>query len=104
MHGNAKKNNALHHLYDIFAQIDRDTYKYGISADPIDPDDNLSERARSQVEEWNMAAGHAKFSAEILLTEIPGRAAALKIEREHIDAYFEKNGRNPLGNKFPKRK
>jgi hypothetical protein len=103
MHGNAKDNSNPHHLYDIFKRIDRDTFKYGISDDPIDPEDGLSARVRDQIEEWNMAAEYNKFDAEILIRDIPGRAAALQIERQHIDAYYEKHGRNPLGNKYPKR-
>ena len=103
MHGNARGNSNPHHLYYIFKRADRDTFKYAISDDPIDEEDGLSARARDQVEEWNLAAEYNKFSAEILIKGIPGREAALKIERQHIDAYYDENGRNPLGNKFPKR-
>jgi hypothetical protein len=104
MHGNALKNDNLHHLYDIFKRADNDTFKYGISDDPIDPEDGLSARARDQVEDWNMAAEYNKFDAKILLSNIPGRSAALQIELDHIDAYYQKHGRNPKGNKYPKRK
>ena len=101
MHGNANKNPNSHHLYDIFVEKNRDTFKYGISDDPIDVEDQLSERARAQVEEWNMAAEYNKFAAEILIKDIPGGSAALKIERAYIDAYYEINGRNPIGNNTP---
>ena len=104
MHGNAKKNTNPHHLYDIFKRAGRDTFKYGISDDPIDEEDGLSARVRDQVEEWNMAAEYNKFGAEILINDIAGRENALLIERQYIDAYYEEHGRNPLGNKFPKRK
>lgn len=104
MHGNSKSNSNLHHLYDIFKLVDRETFKYGISDDPIDNEDGLSARAREQVEEMNLAAEYTKFGAEILIKDIPGRALALKIERKHIDDFYEKNGRNPKGNKYPKRK
>ena len=104
MHGNTKINDNLHHLYEIFKRIDRVTFKYGISDDPIDEEDGLAARVREQLEEWNMAAEYHKFGAEILLKDIPGRAAALRIERQHIDAYFEKHGRNPVGNRYPRRK
>ncbi len=102
-HGNAKSNENPHHLYDIFKRVDGDTFKYGISDDPIE-EDGLSARAREQVNEWNMAAEYTKFDAKILLTDIPGRIAALALERAYIDAYYEEHGRNPAGNKFPKRK
>lgn len=103
MHGNDKRNSNLHHLYDIYKNSDRDTFKYGISDDPIDSD-GLSARARDQLEAMNLAAEYEKFDAEILLTDIPGRVEALRVEREYIDAYYEKYGRNPLGNKYPLRK
>jgi hypothetical protein len=66
--------------------------------------DGLSARARDQLAEMNLAAEYDKFSAEILVTDIPGRAEALRIEREYIDVYYEKYGRNPVGNKYPVRK
>lgn len=103
MHGNDKRNSNLHHLYDIYKNSDRDTFKYGISDDPIDSD-GLSARARDQLEAMNLAAEYEKFDVEILLTDIPGRVEALRVEREYIDAYYEKYGRNPLGNKYPLRK
>ena len=103
MHGNDKRNTNLHHLYDIFRNNNRDTFKYGISDDPIDAD-GLSARARDQLEELNLAAEFHKFDAEILVTSIPGRAEALHVERQYIDAYFDQHGHNPIGNKFPRRK
>jgi hypothetical protein len=51
-HGNSLKNGNLHHLYEIFKKEDDDTYKYGISDDPIEVD-GLSERVRKQVLEMN---------------------------------------------------
>ncbi len=103
MHGNSKANSNLHHLYNIFKRSDMDTFKYGISDDPIEEEDGLSARARDQLEEMNLAAEYDKFGAEILLTEIPGRMEALRIERSYIDAYYEEHGRNPKGNKYPRR-
>ena len=34
-HGNSLDNPNLHHLYDIFKIVDGDTFKYGITDDPI---------------------------------------------------------------------
>lgn len=42
MHGNAKENPNAHHLYRIFKLAGRETFKYGISDDPVDPEDSLS--------------------------------------------------------------
>ncbi len=104
MHGNSRENPNPHHLYRIFKLAERETFKYGISDDPIDPEDGLSARVRGQVEEWNLAAEYNKFGAEILLIDIAGREAALLIERQYIYAYYMERGKNPPGNKFPKRK
>lgn len=103
MHGNDKRNANPHHLYDIYRNSNRDTFKYGISDDPIDSD-GLSARVRDQLESLNLAAEFQKFDAEILITDIPGRIKALEIERSYIDAYFEEHGHNPVGNKYPNRK
>ncbi len=103
IHGNALDNPNLHHLYQIFRIDNGDTYKYGISDDPIDTD-SLSERARKQVIEMNRAVEFEKYEAKILITNIIGRLEAVRIEREYIDAYYQKHGRNPLGNITPKRK
>lgn len=104
MHGNAKENPNPHHLYRIFKLAENETFKYGISDDPLDPEDGLSARVRDQVEEWNLAAEYHKFGAEIVQYDIAGREAALHMERLYIDAYYEKRGKNPPGNKYPRRK
>jgi URI fold toxin 2 len=103
MHGNDHRNSNPHHLYDLFRSSNHDTFKYGISDDPID-EDGLSARVRDQLEALNLAAEYQKFEAEILLIDIPGRKKALEVERHYIDAYYERHGHNPIGNKFPIRK
>ncbi|MBL7814639.1 MAG: hypothetical protein JNL70_06505 [Saprospiraceae bacterium] len=103
LHGNALDNPNIHHLYDIYKKANGDTYKYGISDDPIDSD-GLSERARKQMTEMNRAAEFDKYGAQILVKDIEGRADAIRIERQYIDAYYHKHGRNPIGNLIPKRK
>ena len=103
MHGNDKRNANPHHLYDIYKSSNRDTFKYGISDDPIE-DDGLSARARDQLDALNLAAEYRKFEAEILVENIPGRAKALELERSYIDAYYQQHGHNPPGNKYPLRK
>ena len=100
-HGNSLDNFNLHHLYVILKKEDGDTFKYGISDDPIEAD-GLSERVRRQVFEMNRAAEYDKYAAQILLTDIEGRAEAARIERTFIDDYYYKNERNPIGNLIPK--
>ncbi len=103
LHGNSLENPNLHHLYEIFKIENGDTFKYGITDDPIDAD-GLSERVRRQLFEMNNAAEYEKYDAHILIKDIEGRVEATRIEREYIDAYYYKNGRNPIGNLIPKRK
>jgi len=102
-HGNALDNPNLHHLHEVFKKTNRGTYKYGISDDPIGSD-GLSERARKQTNEMNRAAEFEKYAAQVLQTDIPGRAEAVRVERQFINAYYEKYGQNPIGNLLPKRK
>jgi hypothetical protein len=52
----------------------------------------------------NRAAEYDKYSAQILVPHLEGRAEAARIERIFIDTYYNKNGRNPYGNLIPKRK
>jgi URI fold toxin 2 len=102
-HGNSLDNPNLHHLYAIYKKADGDIFKFGISDDPIESD-GLSERVRKQVFEMNRAAEYDKYAAQIILSDIEGRAEAARIERTFIDDYFIQNGRNPYGNLIPKRK
>lgn len=97
-HGNSKKNNRDHHLYAIHDSEEEDIFKYGISDKPIG-EDGYSRRMREQVDYLNRAVGWLRFFAEILIRGIAGRKKALKIEDEHIDAYRERHGRNPRGNR-----
>ncbi len=46
-HGNSKRNNKPHHLYEIVDDEQKDTFKYGISCDPIE-EDGLSERCATK--------------------------------------------------------
>jgi URI fold toxin 2 len=103
LHGNSLDNPNLHHLYAIYKKADGDTFKFGISDDPIETD-GLSERVRKQVFEMNRAAEYDKYAAQILILDIAGRAEAARIERTYIDDYFNIHGRNPYGNLVPKRK
>jgi URI fold toxin 2 len=102
-HGNSLSNENLHHLYEIFKKEDGNTYKFGISDDPIEAD-GLSERVRKQVLEMNRAAEYDKYAAQIVLLDIQGRIEANRIEISYIDTYYLKNRRNPIGNLVPKRK
>ena len=96
-HGNSLANNNPHHLYVIRDEAQGDIFKFGISDDPIDWD-GISKRMRTQIDFLNRAVGFARFSGEVLSKNIAGRAKAKELEDEHIDRYFEEQGRKPRGN------
>lgn len=98
-HGNALHNKKLHHLYEILdSEEDNDVFKYGICGHPVGKDGH-SKRIREQLKLYNVVANCVRFFARILITGIPGRAKAKKLENEHIDAYEVKHGRKPRGNR-----
>lgn len=96
-HGNSHKNDKLHHLYEIKDKQEENTFKYGISADPIEAD-GLSKRLRNQLKMMNLIAGWLRFFSIILIHNISGRKEAETIEKEHIKAYEVKYGKKPPGN------
>lgn len=96
-HNNSNDSMLPNHLYEIVDKTDDDTFKYGISNDPID-EDGLSDRVRKQVSFLNRLFDWARFFGRILITNIEGKKEARRIEKEHIDSYEAKNGRKPKGN------
>lgn len=96
-HANSHQNEEDHHLYEIFDTFEVDTYKYGISCDPLYKDGS-SPRANRQVREFNRLVGFLRFLARVLQTGIPGRKRAEEIEDEAISIYEAKHGRRPRGN------
>lgn len=96
-HGNSKKSERLHHLYEIWDRKKDATFKYGISGDPLNKD-GASSRAEKQVRLFNRVAGWLRFFARILIKNIKGRKKARLLEEEHIKEYAEKYGEKPDGN------
>ena len=96
-HKNALSNDEPHHLYEIVDKTDNDTFKFGISGDPIE-EDGLSRRVRRQVNLLNLVDNWARFFARILVFDIQGRKEAARIEKEYIQNYKTKYGRKPRGN------
>lgn len=96
-HGNSKQNSKSHHLYVILDKKTDDVFKYGISSEPID-NQQLSNRIKSQLRLMNLVAGWKRYYAKILVQEIQGREAALKIEQKFINDYAALNGEKPIGN------
>lgn len=97
VHGNSHQNKDLHHLYEIRDRELQDTFKYGISSDPL-LEDGSSPRASTQVKLFNKVVNWARFFAKVLVTGIPGRKKAEELERTYIEKYEEEHGRPPRGN------
>ena len=96
-HKNSNSNNLPHHLYEIRDKVENEVFKYGISSEPFGSD-GLSKRVRLQVNFLNLIHDWPRFYAHVLLVNITGRMEARRIERAHIKAWRQKNGRNPKGN------
>ena len=96
-HGNSNENDAAHHLYEIRDQEENETYKYGRCGDPLNADGS-SPRANRQVKEYNRAVRWARFYAQVLRSDIPGRVAARNLEIRQIEEFEQQNGRKPAGN------
>lgn len=98
LHRNSNRNEAPHHLYEIWDKETDEVFKYGISDDPIDVEDGLSDRVRDQLYYLNLAASWVRYIGRILFIEIIGKMLARKLEDEHIDAYQKEHGKRPRGN------
>lgn len=96
-HDNSHLNDKPHHLYEIWDNEEIEVFKFGVSANLIGAD-GLSKRIRVQLETLNLAANYIRYTAQILLIDIPGRAEAERIERERIESFREKYGQKPRGN------
>ena len=96
-HKNSNEDKHIHHLYEIVDKVGDDTFKYGVSWEPIG-EDGMSDRMRKQVNYLNRIDEWLRFFAKILIFDIPGKREARRIERAHIKAYEKKNGRKPRGN------
>ena len=96
-HKNSYRNQDPHHLYEIIDKIDDDTFKYGISWEPIGFD-GMSSRMRKQVNLLNQIDDWERFYAKILIHNILGKEEAKRIETEYIKMYEKKKGRKPRGN------
>lgn len=96
-HGNCNDNNKPHHLYEIRDSVDDDVFKYGISHDPLDENDQ-SNRMKKQVTFLNLGVKWLRFFAQVLLFNIPGKKEAKRLEEEHIQKYKKQHGKKPRGN------
>lgn len=98
IHGNSLHSPNLHHLYEIVDAEENDVFKYGISGDSL-LKDGTSARANEQVNLFNLVVNRVRFYANVLLTDIKGRAEAERLENEYIEAYEKQHGQKPRGNR-----
>lgn len=98
MHGNNKNNDADHHLYQIWDTEKEEVFKFGISADEISEEDDLSGRIRNQLSLFNRIVGYLRFIGKVLLRGIKGRETALEKEDQHISEFEAEKGYRPRGN------
>lgn len=100
VHGNSKSSDKPQHLYAIIDTRDASIYKYGISGAELNKN-GTSSRANVQANALNNIHGDGTYKATVLLKNIPGRLAALAIERSFVYGYAAVNGAKPIGNKRP---
>jgi len=96
-HGNSHKNEDKNHLYEIYDQEEKTTYKYGISGQQLNSDGS-SPRANEQINIFNRLFGWLRFIAYILIPKIEGREEARRLEEQYIAEYEKKHGTRPKGN------
>lgn len=96
-HANSHLNQEAHHLYEIYDTLEETVFKYGILCEPLS-EDGSSPRANKQVREFNRIVGYLRFSASVLLTNIPGRKQAEEVEEEIVHLFALKYGVRPRGN------
>lgn len=80
VHGNHKASPKPHHRYEIYEVKTGNVVKTGISGQPLNANGS-SPRANPQVNYWNQQDGAGKYAARVVETNIPGRAAALEVEK-----------------------
>lgn len=97
MHGNDKRNQDEHHLYQIYDKDRKGVFKYGISGQPLNQDGS-SPRAKEQVSLFNGVVGWTRFFATVLLTGIKGSAKAQELEDQYISDHEAHFRRKPPGN------
>ncbi len=96
-HGNSHQNISFHLIYEIWDSQEEEVFKFGITDDKIEPD-GLPKRVRKQLQLLNLAVGWERYSARIVITDIPGREVAERTEDDFMDDFELKFGRRPRGN------
>ncbi len=100
VNGNSRKSSKPQHLYKIDDKFDFDIYKFGISGVGLNKNGS-SKRANTQANKLNRPLKFKRYIPIVIYRNIPGRIAALAVEKAMVCAYNKRKGRNPVGNKRP---
>ena len=103
-HANSKKSKKKNHVYEIYNNKTKKTYKYGISSGKKTlGDDPKSYRANSQKSKIAKQEGIDvdDISTKLLDDDI-SRVDALDVEQAKVDDFYSNNDRPPKYNKRPK--
>lgn len=100
VNGNSKKSQRPQHVYRIDDRLEFDIYKFGISGGALNRNGS-SRRANTQANQLNRPLSFKRYEPEVMFRQVPGRLAALAIEKSLVCAYNKRKGRNPIGNKRP---
>jgi hypothetical protein len=99
-HKNSLLSTSPQHVYEIFNISTGETYKFGISGNPLNKRGE-SPRANSQVALLNQLAGKEMYGARILGQDLPNRPTALSFEQSLVNAHKNTTGAVPRGNRRP---
>jgi len=100
INGNSKKSRKPQHVYKIDDKLEFDIYKFGISGGALNKNGS-SRRANTQANKLNRPFTFKRYVPKVIYKKVPGRIAALAIEKSLVCAYNKSKGRNPVGNKRP---
>jgi len=99
-HKNSLLSTSPQHVYEIFNISTGETYKFGISGNPLNKSGE-SPRANSQVALLNRLVGKEMYGARLLGQDLPDRSTALAFEQYLVNAHKTTTGAVPLGNQRP---
>ncbi len=100
-HGNSASSTRPQHVYEIVDTHTGQPEKYGISGSPLNQNGS-SGRANTQVNAMNRGTSPGRYIANVLTTNIPGRANALELEKQVVEYVRNVLGFELRGNKLPK--
>ena len=89
VHGNSKLSTKPQHGYEIYNKETGEVVKTGISGQKLNKN-GTSPRTNRQVNKFNKEMGRELYEAEVVIKDMPNRAAALEWEQANTDRLWEK--------------